>query len=126
MFRKASLVSCLVFALFVYVFGCSHSDQVDVDAAHALTIPHDLDDTGTGNGQVSRRSALKLAAWNIRNLSDASRTDAELDQIVHILIDYDFIAISELRDEKVLKRLQRILSESGAEYDYLMQCFAAQ
>ena len=124
MFRKASLVSCLVFALFVYVFGCSHSDQVDVDAAHALTIPHDLDDTG--NGQVSRRSALKLAAWNIRNLSDASRTDAELDQIVHILIDYDFIAISELRDEKVLKRLQRILSESGAEYDYLMQCFVAE
>ena len=30
------------------------------------------------------------------------------------------IAISELRDEKVLKRIQRILSESGAEYGYLI------
>ena len=118
MFRKVSLVARLVFALSVYVLGCSHSDEIDVDAAHALTILHNLDDAGTVNGQVSRRSALKLAAWNIRNLSDASRTDTELDQIVQILIDYDFIAISELRDETVLKRLQRILSESGAEYGY--------
>ena len=64
------------------------------------------------------RSDLKLAAWNIRNLSDSSRTDADLHKIAKTLIDYDFIAISELRDEKVLKRLQRILSESGAEYGY--------
>ena len=113
MFRKASLVACLVFALSVYVLGCSHSDQVDVDAAHALTIPHNLDDT-----EIVSRSTLKLAAWNIRNLSDASRTDAELHQIVKILIDYNFIAISELRDATVLKRLQRILSELGAEYAY--------
>ena len=36
------------------------------------------------------------------------------------MIDYDFIAISELRDEKVLKRIQKILSKSGAEYGYLI------
>ena len=71
-------------------------------------------------GKVSRRSELKLAAWNIRILSDNSRDDAELHKIAQTLIDYDFIAISELRDEEVLKRLQRILSESGAEYGYLM------
>ena len=71
-------------------------------------------------GQVSRRSELKLAAWNIRILSDRSRDDAELHQIAQTLIDYDFIAISELRDETVLKRIQRILSESGAEYGYLI------
>ena len=115
MFRKASLVACLVFALSVYVLGCSHSDQVDVDAAHALTIPHNLDDT-----EIVSRSTLKLAAWNIRVLSDDSRDDTELHKIAKTLIDYDFVAISELRDEKVLKRLQRILSESGAEYGYLM------
>ena len=69
---------------------------------------------------VSRRSELKLAAWNIRILSDNSRDDAELQKIAQTLIDYDFIAITELRDEKVLKRLQKILSESGAEYGYLM------
>ena len=67
-----------------------------------------------------RRSDLKLAAWNIRILSDSSRTDTELHKIAKTLIDYDFIAISELRDEKVLKRLQRILSESGVEYGYLI------
>ena len=71
-------------------------------------------------GQVSRRSELKLAAWNIRILSDRSRDDTELHKIAQILIDYDFIAISELRDEKVLKRIQKILSESGAEYGYLI------
>lgn len=76
--------------------------------------------TQRGIGKVSRRSELKLAAWNIRILSDNSRDDAELHKIAQTLIDYDFIAISELRDEKVLKRLQRILSESGAEYGYLM------
>lgn len=70
--------------------------------------------------KVSRRSELKLAAWNIRILSDNSRDDAELQKIAQTLIDYDFIAITELRDEKVLKRLQRILSESGAEYGYLI------
>ena len=71
-------------------------------------------------GQVSRRSELKLAAWNIRILSDRSRDDTELHQIAQTLIDYDFIAISELRDETVLKRIQRILSESDAEYGYLI------
>ena len=71
-------------------------------------------------GKVSRRSELKLAAWNIRIMSNKSRTDAELHKIAQTLIDYDFIAISELRDERVLKRVQRILSESGAEYGYLI------
>ena len=51
-------------------------------------------------GQVSRRSELKLAAWNIRIFSDNSRDDAELRKIAQTLIDYDFIAISELRDER--------------------------
>ena len=115
MFRKAILVACLVFALSVYVLGCSHSDEISMDVGHTLTAPENLDDT-----EIVSRSTLKLAAWNIRNLSDASRTDADLHKIEKTLIDYDFIAISELRDEKVLKRLQRILSESGAEYDYLI------
>ena len=67
-----------------------------------------------------RRPELKLAGWNIRILSNSSRDDTELHRIAQTLIDYDFIAISELRDEKVLQRLQRILSESGAEYGYLI------
>ena len=70
--------------------------------------------------KVSRRSELRLAAWNIRILSDKSRNDNELRKIAQTLVDYDFIAISELRDENVLERIQGMLSESGAEYGYLI------
>ena len=51
-------------------------------------------------------------------MSNNSRTDAELIAIARTLVDYDFIAISELRDEVVLKRTQRILAQMGKAYDY--------
>ena len=94
------------------------------------TAPKESGDTEVGNVLGVRAQSnmvrgprlpeLKLAGWNIRILSDGSRDDAELHEIAQTLIDYDFIAISELRDEKVLQRVQRILSEAGAEYGYLM------
>ena len=62
---------------------------------------------------ISEQSDLRLAAWNIRIMSNKSRTDAELMKIARTLADYDFIAIVELRDEAVLKRTQRILSQMG-------------
>ena len=61
---------------------------------------------------------LKLAAWNIRIMSNKSRTDAELEAIARTLVDYDFIAIVELRDEVVLKRTQEILLQMGKAYQY--------
>ena len=67
---------------------------------------------------ISEQSDLRLAAWNIRIMSNKSRTDAELMEIARTLADYDFIAIVELRDEAVLKRTQRILSQMGKMYDY--------
>ena len=67
---------------------------------------------------ISEQSDLRLAAWNIRIMSNKSRTDAELMKIARTLADYDFIAIVELRDEAVLKRTQRILSQMGTAYDY--------
>ena len=63
-------------------------------------------------------SALKFAAWNIRIMSDNSRDDTELYKIAQTLIDYDFIAIVELRDEVVLQRTRRILAQMGKMYDY--------
>ena len=108
-----------------YHGGGKSRSRIDVTP----TPPKSLDETkvNTGlavrqnnTGTVSKRSELKLAAWNIRILSDKSRNDDELLKIAQTLIDYDFIAISELRDEKVLKRIQRILSASGAEYGYLI------
>ena len=67
---------------------------------------------------ISEQSDLRLAAWNIRIMSNKSRTDAELMKIARTLADYDFIAIVELRDEMVLKRTQKILSQMGKMYDY--------
>ena len=68
--------------------------------------------------RISEQSDLRLAAWNIRIMSHKSRTDAELMKIARTLADYDFIAIVELRDEAVLKRTQKILSQMGTAYDY--------
>ena len=67
---------------------------------------------------ISERTDLRLAAWNIRIMSNKSRTDAELVKIARTLADYDFIAIVELRDEIVLKRTQKILSQMGKMYEY--------
>jgi len=60
---------------------------------------------------------LKLASWNIRIFSK-SRDDDELEQICKNLIDYDFIAIIELRDEEILKRTENMLESKGRDYDY--------
>ncbi|MDA0692617.1 MAG: endonuclease/exonuclease/phosphatase family protein [Nitrospinae bacterium] len=55
---------------------------------------------------------IKLASWNIRNISDASRSDAELGIISLVLFRYDFIAIQEVRtDDKAIKRIQKILKD---------------
>ena len=70
------------------------------------------------NVGVCRQDELKLASWNIRIMSNKSRTDAELMKIARTLADYDFIAIVELRDEAVLKRTQKILSQMGKTYQY--------
>ena len=67
---------------------------------------------------VSEPMELRLAAWNIRIMSDKSRTDTELKQIAKTLADYDFIAIVELRDEAVLNRIQKILAQMGKTYHY--------
>ena len=58
---------------------------------------------------------LRLASWNIRILSDSSRDDRELDLIASILERYDLIAIQEVRDRRVLDRLEQMM---GPQWDY--------
>ena len=65
-------------------------------------------------------STVRLATWNIRIFSDNSRDDRELQLVANVLIDYDFIAIVELRDERVLKRTESMLRLMGRDYDFLM------
>ena len=65
-------------------------------------------------------STVRMAGWNIRIYSDGSRDDNELQWIANVLIDYDFIAIVELRDERVLERIEKILIGMGRDYDYVV------
>ena len=66
------------------------------------------------------RPTVSIAAWNIRIFSDNSRDDQELMMITNILVDYDFIAIVEVRDERVLMRTKSLLQGMGRDYDYLI------
>ena len=86
----------------------SQPDEIDTD----LVVSQDA------TASDAKHSGLKLAAWNIRIMSDKSRTDAELEAIARTLADYNFIAIVELRDEVVLKRTLKILSQMGKTYQY--------
>lgn len=98
MYIKVNFRILAVFVLICSTFACNLGDtQITSDA---------------------EGSELRLAAWNIRIMSNKSRTDAELRQIARTLADYDFIAIVELRDEAVLKRTQRILAQMGKMYQY--------
>ena len=126
MFRKVNFrvlaVILLISAMFVYDFGYTRPGRTDANGGHynrktgeyhkhgkKEAQPETETDTGLVVSQHTITSdddpsALKLAAWNIRIMSNKSRTDAELKAIARTLADYDFIAISELRDEVVLKR----------------------
>ena len=135
-----SKISFKVFAIFLCIcsvltsdLGDAHPGRTDANGGHynrktgeyhkhGVDTPQSQPETtptapeGLSEAQVESR--LSVAAWNIRILSDRSRDDGELYKIAQTLIDYDFIAISELRDEAVLKRTQQILSQMGKMYDY--------
>ena len=66
------------------------------------------------------KQTISMAAWNIRIFSDNSRDDTELAIIAEILVNYDFIAITEIRDERVLRRTLAFLQKMGRDYDYLI------
>ena len=119
----------------IHNFGYSHPGGLDANGGHYNRktgeyhkhTKKDSQTTESGTDPVISQntvesdddpSVLKLAAWNIRIMSNKSRTDTELTQIARTLADYDFIAIVELRDEIVLQRTQRILSQMGKTYDY--------
>lgn len=124
-----------VFSVLSYDFGDAHPGRTDANGGHYNRetgeyhkhvkedsqpdeIDTDLVVSQDTTASDAKHSELKLAAWNIRIMSDKSRTDAELKAIARTLADYNFIAIVELRDEVVLQRTQRILSEMGKTYQY--------
>ena len=64
------------------------------------------------------KHTVDLAAWNVRVFSDKSRDSTEVKRIADVLIDYDFSALVELRDEQVLKRTVMQLEAMGRKYEY--------
>jgi len=63
------------------------------------------------------KSELILASWNIRILSNNSRDSEELQYIAEIISRYDLVAVQEVRDEDVLKRIMIILPKN---WDYII------
>lgn len=57
------------------------------------------------------RTYLKFASWNIRILSDGSRTDTELAAICRVAKNFDLLVIQELRDEKIMQRMVAMLKK---------------
>ena len=102
--------------IFVCVFAaCSGRDEqplIETD------IPKELVEEEAPTEQDI--STFRLAAWNIRIFSNNSRNNDELRHIAKVLIDYDFVAIVELRDEVVLMRTEAILAGMGRDYDYVI------
>ena len=136
MFKKVNFrVFLLIFSVLVHNLGHAHPGRTDANGGHynrktgeyhkhvkegSQAAEIDTDQVVSQNTIASdaKQSELKLAAWNIRIMSNKSRTDAELKAIARILSDYDFIAIVELRDEIVLERTQKILMQMGKAYQY--------
>ena len=133
--RSLLVLFLLIFSVLAYNVGYAHPGRTDANGGHynrrtgeyhkhvkkdSQSDETDTDPVVTQDTIASdiNASELKVAAWNIRIMSNKSRTDAELMEIAQNLADYDFIAIVELRDEAVLKRTQRILLQMGAAYDY--------
>ena len=133
--KTTNCVFLLIIAMFASDLGHTHPGRTDANGGHYNRktgeyhkhVKEDSQPDETDNDLLvspntitsgDDPSVLKLASWNIRILSDRSRTDAELYKIAQTLIDYDFIAIVELRDEVVLKLTQRILLQMGRAYEY--------
>ena len=133
--RSLLVLFLLIFSVLAYNVGYAHPGRTDANGGHynrrtgeyhkhvkkdSQSDETDTDLVVTQDTIASdiNASELKVAAWNIRIMSNKSQTDAELMAIARTLADYDFIAIVELRDEAVLKRTQKILSQMGKMYDY--------
>ena len=72
---------------------------------------------------VCEISELKIATWNIENFGwdgEDERDPNEMRVIAKILYKYDLIAITELMEKEMLKPTQKLLSEMGREYGYLV------
>lgn len=117
--------SIFFFSILALSLECADAERVNEPVSIAQHIDQTLPENGIQPANPVNVNSIKavtfrLATWNIRIFSNNTRNDQELRRIANVLIDYDFIAIVELRDETVLKRTERILERMGKDYDYTM------
>jgi endonuclease/exonuclease/phosphatase family metal-dependent hydrolase len=115
---KKSAKSIVIFIFLVILgFGLyyyySRYTTLERDRVKDLKLPSEV--ATTPDAYIGR---IKLASWNIRVFSDKQRNDNELRRICQRLIDYDFIALLEVKDEQILKRTKAMLETMGRNFDY--------
>ena len=65
-------------------------------------------------------STISIATFNIRIFSNNSRNDKELYKICEIIKDFNFLAIQEVRDAKILDRTVSMLkNQFDLDYNYI-------
>jgi endonuclease/exonuclease/phosphatase family metal-dependent hydrolase len=68
---------------------------------------------------AGKSGTFRMATFNVRALSDRSRTDGELRDIAELVAPYDIVAVQEARDSLVLERLVRLLKDGfGREFAF--------
>ena len=68
-------------------------------------------------GQSTPSNSFTLCSFNIRIFSNGSRDDAELALIADRLQQCDLVAIQEVRDAIVVRRVERLLESRGHVFD---------
>ena len=109
--RSLLVLFLLIFSVLAYNVGYAHPGRTDANGGHynrrtgeyhkhvkkdSQSDETDTDPVVTQDTIASdiNASELKVAAWNIRIMSNKSRTDAELMAIARTLADYDFIDLT--------------------------------
>lgn len=71
-----------------------------------------------GASSVDAAQTIKVATWNLRDLSTSSRNDFERFQISYLLRDFDLIAIQEVNDAQVVQDLVHWLHVLGHNFSF--------
>jgi len=71
----------------------------------------------TQDAQDADVEVVRVAFWNIRDLSASSRDDTERDQICEVLEKFDAIAICEVNDQQILEALEATLDATGEDWE---------
>jgi endonuclease/exonuclease/phosphatase family metal-dependent hydrolase len=107
-----------ILAILCLFTACSPADADRYDESPA-PVPPITGETGPFPAGVPDAPPIRLATFNVRGLSDRSRSDGELRDIAELVAPYDIVAIQEARDYLVLERLVRLLKgDFGRDFEF--------